>query len=84
MSWTVSDLLGEIRERDPSLAGRVFLLEDCMSPVVIPGVADFSDAADAASRKLPRSPACTSCAPPSRSRAGAGLGEPVSKVAKER
>jgi nicotinamidase-related amidase len=27
---------------------KVYLLEDCMSPVVVPGVADYTDEADAA------------------------------------
>ncbi len=48
VAWTVSDLLQEIQARDPSLARRVYLLEDCTSPVVIPGVVDFSEQAEAA------------------------------------
>jgi nicotinamidase-related amidase len=48
VAWTVADLLGEIRQRDPGLAARVFLLDDCSSPVVVPGVADFTDLADEA------------------------------------
>jgi len=48
VSWTIHDLLDEIRTRDPALSRRVCLLEDCMSPVVVPGVADFSADADAA------------------------------------
>ncbi len=48
VSWTVSDLLDQIRARDASLAGKVYLLEDCTSPVVVPGVVDFTDSADEA------------------------------------
>lgn len=48
VEWTVEDLLGEAERRDPALAGRIVLLEDCTSPVVVPGVVDFTDAADAA------------------------------------
>ncbi|MDQ7825055.1 MAG: cysteine hydrolase family protein [Candidatus Eremiobacteraeota bacterium] len=48
VAWTVDDLLGEIEARDASLAGKVYLLEDCTSPVVVPGVADFSHEADKA------------------------------------
>jgi nicotinamidase-related amidase len=48
VAWTVEDLLSEIRARDPQLAQRVVLLDDCTSPVVVPGVADFTDAAEAA------------------------------------
>lgn len=48
VAWTVSDLLDEIQHSDPGLAGKVYLLEDCTSPVVVPGVVDYSDQADAA------------------------------------
>ncbi len=52
VSWTLSDLLEEIRRRNPELAQRVYLLEDCMSPVVVPGVVDFTDDADRTFREL--------------------------------
>ncbi|MCU0767544.1 MAG: isochorismatase, partial [Gammaproteobacteria bacterium] len=48
VEWTVEDLLSEIRARDASLARRIVLLDDCASPVVVPGVVDFTDAAEAA------------------------------------
>ena len=48
VAWTVADLLDEGARRDPSLVDRVYLLDDCSSPVVVPGVADFSQAAEAA------------------------------------
>lgn len=48
VAWTVHDLLGEITRRDPTLAGKVFLLQDCTSPVVVPGVVDFTDQANEA------------------------------------
>jgi nicotinamidase-related amidase len=48
LAWTVEDLLTEIRARDPGRAERVYLLEDCTSPVVVPGVVDFTERADAA------------------------------------
>jgi nicotinamidase-related amidase len=47
VAWTISDLLDDIRAADGSLANRVYLLEDCTSPVVVPG-ADFTDAAEEA------------------------------------
>lgn len=50
VAWTVADLLTEIRKRDPALAANVYLLEDCSSPVVVPGVADFTNQAEAAYR----------------------------------
>lgn len=44
VAWTVEDLLGEA----PELAGRLYLLEDCTSPVVVPGAVDYTEEADAA------------------------------------
>lgn len=35
VAWTIDDLLGEIRAQDPKLAEKVYLLEDCTSPVVL-------------------------------------------------
>ncbi|MBI3271755.1 MAG: isochorismatase [Planctomycetes bacterium] len=52
VAWTVEDLLAEIRARDEKLARKVHLLEDCTSPVVVPGVVDFTDSADAAYRRF--------------------------------
>ncbi|MEM8503645.1 MAG: isochorismatase [Cyanobacteria bacterium P01_D01_bin.1] len=46
VAWTVSDLLDEIQNRDPALAKKIYLLEDCTSPVVVPGVIDFTDPTD--------------------------------------
>ena len=48
VAWTVSDLLEDIAQIDLDLAKKVYLLEDCTSPVVVPGVVDHTDAADAA------------------------------------
>ena len=48
VAWTVSDLLDQIKAEDPSLADKVYLLEDCTSPVVIPEVVDFTEQADRA------------------------------------
>jgi len=48
VAWTIHDLLSEIQRRDPSLVAKVYLLEDCTSPVVVPGVVDFSDQAEQA------------------------------------
>jgi nicotinamidase-related amidase len=50
VAWTISDLLEDIRQRNPGLARKVYLLEDCSSPVVIPGVIDYTDQADTAYR----------------------------------
>jgi nicotinamidase-related amidase len=48
VAWTIDDLLTEIQAQDPSLAKKVYLLEDCTSPVVVPGVVDFTEQAEAA------------------------------------
>jgi len=48
VAWTVSDLLKDIKAVDPELAKKVYLLDDCTSPIVIPGVVDHTDAANAA------------------------------------
>jgi nicotinamidase-related amidase len=48
VAWTVQDLLTDIQAVDPALAKKVYLLEDCSSPVVVPGVVDHTAAADAA------------------------------------
>jgi nicotinamidase-related amidase len=46
VAWTMADLLGEINDLDPQLARKVYLLEDCSSPVVVPGVVDFTETAN--------------------------------------
>ena len=44
IAWTIDDLLEHARD----LAERTYLLEDCTSPVVVPGAVDYTDEADAA------------------------------------
>ena len=51
VAWTIDDLLTEARAKDEGLARKVYLLEDCTSPVVVPGVVDYTDEADAAFRR---------------------------------
>ncbi|MEJ2736079.1 MAG: isochorismatase [Anaerolineae bacterium] len=48
VAWTIDDLLDELMQVDASLVEKVYLLEDCTSPVVIPGVVDYTEQADAA------------------------------------
>jgi len=43
VAWSVADLLSEIEKKDATLASRVYLLEDCTSPVVIPDVIDYTE-----------------------------------------
>jgi nicotinamidase-related amidase len=47
VAWTIDDLLEGDDERERALAPRTYLLEDCTSPVVVPGI-DYTDEADAA------------------------------------
>jgi nicotinamidase-related amidase len=39
VAWTVEELLQDV----PEIAPRLYLLEDCTSPVVVPGAVDYSD-----------------------------------------
>ena len=52
VAWTIDDLLKEIQHYDKAMAEKVYLLEDCSSPVVIPGVADYSMQADKAYQRF--------------------------------
>lgn len=52
VAWTIDDLLEDIRTQDMTLAGKVYLLEDCTSPVVIPGVIDYTDQANEAFQRF--------------------------------
>ena len=52
VAWTVNDLLVEINQIDPILAQKVYLLVDCTSPVVMPGVVDYTAQADAAYQRF--------------------------------
>jgi nicotinamidase-related amidase len=52
VAWTIENLLTEIQALDPSLAQKIYLLEDCTSSVVIPGVVDFTEQGDLAFQKF--------------------------------
>lgn len=52
LAWTMENMRTEILTKDPDLAKKVFIMEDCTTPVVIPGVIDFTDMADAAFEKF--------------------------------
>jgi nicotinamidase-related amidase len=52
VAWTVEDILADPVLRDRKLPERIYLLEDCTSPVVVPGVVDFTDDADRAFRRF--------------------------------
>ena len=55
VAWTIDDLLTEILANDPQLAKKVYLLEDCTSPVVVPNVVDFTPQADLAFQRFAES-----------------------------
>jgi nicotinamidase-related amidase len=48
VAWTIDDLLGGDDDQVRRLAERTYLLEDCTSPVVVPGVVDYTAEANAA------------------------------------
>jgi nicotinamidase-related amidase len=52
VAWTIDDLLNEINSKDPKLAKKVYLMEDCTSPVVVPGIIDFTDQANDAFKRF--------------------------------
>ena len=52
MAWTIEDLLNEIQIADRKLSGKVYLLEDCTSPVVIEGVIDYTEQGNEAFQKF--------------------------------
>jgi nicotinamidase-related amidase len=52
VAFTVESLLSELQITDPTRAANVYLLEDCASPVVIPGAVDFTELADEAYRRF--------------------------------
>ncbi len=44
VAWTIADLLEDV----PEIAPKLYLLEDCTSPVVVPGAVDYTDDANRA------------------------------------
>jgi nicotinamidase-related amidase len=51
VAWTIDDLL---EAGGDALAAKLYLLEDCTSPVVVPSIVDYTDAADEAVRRFSR------------------------------
>jgi nicotinamidase-related amidase len=49
---SIMDLLEYILEQSPDLAKKVYILRDCTSPVVLPGIVDFTPKAEAAFAKF--------------------------------
>ena len=52
VAWTIDDLLSHPDAEEQELARRMYLLEDCTSPVVVPGVVDYTEEADDAVRRF--------------------------------
>jgi nicotinamidase-related amidase len=52
VAWTIDDLLRDIQSADRKLAEKIYLLEDCTSAVVVPGVMDYTEKADEAFRRF--------------------------------
>ncbi len=52
VAWTIDDLLADIRAQDVRLVEKVYLLEDCSSPVVVPGAIDYTDKANEAFKRF--------------------------------
>ncbi len=48
VAWTIDDMLTEMKQKYPDLVNRTYLLEDCTSPVVVPGVVDYTKEANKA------------------------------------
>lgn len=54
VAWTIADLLKDVMAHPDHrrLVSRIYLLEDCTSPVVVPGVIDYTEPADAAFQRF--------------------------------
>ena len=52
LAWTINDLLNDIRIQEQGLVQKVYLLKDCTSAVVVPGIVDYTDQADAAFQRF--------------------------------
>ena len=49
---SIDDLLTEIIAQDPKLASKVYVMTDCMSAVVVPGISDYTPEAEKAHQKF--------------------------------
>jgi len=52
VAWTIDDLLYHMSAVDSQLARKVYLLEDCTSAVVVPGLIDYTDQAGESFRRF--------------------------------
>jgi len=52
VAWTIDELLQHPDAEEEELARRMYLLEDCTSPIVVPGVVDYTEEADTAVQRF--------------------------------
>jgi len=52
VAWTIDDLLRHPDAEEAELARRMYLLDDCTSPVVVPGAVDYTDEANTAVQRF--------------------------------
>ncbi len=52
VAWSIEDMLQYFLSKDKTLTKKVYLLEDTTSPVVVPGVIDYTGDADKAFKKF--------------------------------
>jgi nicotinamidase-related amidase len=52
VAWTIADLLDAAEAKGSTFVQKLYILEDCMSPVVIPGLVDFTPSTDALFREF--------------------------------
>lgn len=52
VAWTISDLLNLVTGKNEKLIKKIYVLEDCTSPIVVSGEIDYTDQADQAFQKF--------------------------------
>lgn len=52
VAWSIEDLYKEFSTIDVKLANKIYILQDCMSPVVVSGVIDYTDEANKTFQKF--------------------------------
>ncbi|MEB3159835.1 MAG: isochorismatase, partial [Synechocystis sp.] len=52
VAWTIADLLAAAEAKGLTFVNKLYILDDCMSPVVIPGVVDFTEPTETLFKKF--------------------------------
>ncbi len=52
VAWTIADLLNLAKTNDKKFIEKIYLLEDCTTSIVVPGVIDYTDQADKAFKEF--------------------------------